>query len=57
MKSGINFDQIDLDVFVNNLTNNDGVTWVETVNVTLGAGNNAYRIRPRTVGLNLSYKF
>jgi hypothetical protein len=57
LKAGIEFDQIAMDLFVNNLTNDDGLTWVENVGVTLGADATAYRIRPRTIGLNLTYQF
>ena len=57
LKAGIEFDQIAMDLFVNNLTNDDGLTWVENTGVTLGADPTAYRIRPRTIGLNLSYQF
>ena len=31
LKVGTQFDQISADIFVDNLTNNDGLTWVETV--------------------------
>ena len=57
LKAGMEFDQITMDIFVNNLTNDDGLTWVESLAVTAGADSNAYRIRPRTIGLNLSYQF
>lgn len=56
-KTGINLDQINLDLYVNNLTNDDGLTWVESVNVAVSGINRANRIRPRTIGLNLSYDF
>ncbi|MDB9952701.1 TonB-dependent receptor [Porticoccaceae bacterium] len=58
LKAGIQFDQISLDLFVNNATNDDGLTWVDNVTALVGGGEiNAIRIRPRTVGLNLSYEF
>ena len=57
LKAGINFDPIAVDIFVNNLANDDGLTWVETGAVGSGGGNRAYRVRPRTIGLNLSYQF
>ena len=57
LKVGIEFDQIAMDIFVNNLTNGDGVTWVENSAVGIGADSTAYRIRPRTIGLNLTYQF
>ena len=57
VKAGMEFDQIAVDIFVNNLTNDDGLTWVENVNPLLGGESNAYRIRPRTIGVNLAYQF
>jgi outer membrane receptor protein involved in Fe transport len=57
LKGGVVFDRVAIDVFVNNLNNDDGLTWVETVASSSGGGNRAYRIRPRTIGLNLQYQF
>ena len=57
LKSGIQFGQVGLDLFINNLTNEDGLTWVETIAASGGGGDRAYRIRPRTIGLNISYQF
>ena len=56
LKTGMTFDKFDVDVFVNNATNEDGFTWVESVIATLGSSR-AYQIRPRTVGLNVAYRF
>ena len=53
VKTGISIDNVDIDLFVNNLTNADDFTWVET-GFSVGR---AYRLRPRTVGLNLGYQF
>jgi iron complex outermembrane receptor protein len=53
LKLGVNFANIDLDLFVKNLTNADDLTWVET---SWGAGR-AFRLRPRTVGFNVAYSF
>ena len=54
LKTGINVNEnIDLDIFVNNLTNSDDFTWVETI---LGA-DRGYRLRPRTIGISLGYQF
>ena len=54
---GMNIDQWAVSLFVNNLTNENGLTWVETNNAAQSGTNRAYRIRPRTIGLNLSYEF
>ena len=57
LKVGTQFDQISADIFVDNLTNNDGLTWVETLFNTVTSIQRANQIRPRTIGLNLTYQF
>ena len=54
---GMDIDQMSVNLFANNLTNENGLTWVETNNKAFSGTNRAYRIRPRTIGLNLSYHF
>ena len=56
LKAGVVFKAVELDLFVKNLTNANDFTWVETVLSTAGA-QRAYRLRPRTVGLNIAYRF
>ena len=56
LKLGTSFDQIDVDLFVNNVTNEDEFTWIESGLGGFGFSR-AYRLRPRTMGLNLAYKF
>ena len=56
-KAGINVNAFDIDLFVNNLTNEDDFTWVESFLTGFGDHNRAYRLRPRTVGLNVAYQF
>ena len=56
LKAGVSLDNLGLDLFVNNLTNANDFTWVETILGTVGA-NRAYRLRPRTIGINISYHF
>ena len=56
LKAGLAIDQVEVDLFIKNLTNADDFTWVETTFGPLGT-NRAYRLRPRTIGLNISYKF
>ena len=57
LKAGVNFDQVSLDVFVQNLTDADDVTWVEELNNSASGVNRFYRLRPRTIGMNVSYNF
>ena len=58
-KVGTTIGQVNIDLFVNNLTNDDGLTWVESTLVRFSGGtsNRAYRIRPRTIGINVAYTF
>ena len=57
LKVGTQFDQISADIFIDNLTNNDGLTWVETAFADASGVARANQIRPRTIGLNLRYQF
>ena len=57
VKVGSTIGQVDVDLFVNNLTNDDGLTWVEDSFQRFSGTRPAYQIRPRTIGLNLSYSF
>ena len=52
VSAGISLEQVNVDLFVKNLTNEDEFTWVEAV-----LSGPAYRLRPRTIGLNVSYNF
>ena len=56
VKAGITIDQFDIDIFANNLTNANDFTWIESVYGDLGS-KRAYRLRPRTFGLNVGYRF
>jgi outer membrane receptor protein involved in Fe transport len=56
LKAGVEINAINLDLFVNNLTNANDFTWVDNISNRLGS-QRAYRIKPRTVGLNVSYQF
>jgi len=57
IKFGAKVGQVNVDLFVNNLTNKTGFTWVESSLSTFTASQRAYPIRPRTVGINLGYHF
>jgi outer membrane receptor protein involved in Fe transport len=56
LKTGISVNAFNIDLFVNNLTNQDDFTWVESVLEAFGSSR-AYRLQPRTAGLNVSYQF
>ena len=56
VKVGVDLGKFAVDLFVNNLTDDDSLTWVDSVNGGIGV-NRANRIRPRTVGLNFNYQF
>ena len=57
VKLGSTIGQFDVDVFVNNLTNDDGLTWVEDNFKRFSGTSPAYRIRPRSIGINIGYSF
>ena len=53
LKAGIAMGGFDVDLFVKNVTNANDYTWVENLwNV-----GRAYRLKPRTIGLNVAYSF
>ena len=52
MKAGVEIDQFNIAVHIVNLTNSDDYTWVD--NSLPGYAN---RLRPRTIGVDLSYNF
>lgn len=54
VRGGVSFDNVDVQLFVNNVTDADDFTWRGTGNLRGGFG---YRMRPRTVGLRLGYAF
>lgn len=53
VKTGIAIDHFSIDLFVDNLTDEDAITWVDV----LINDNRGHRLRPRTVGLNVGYQF
>ena len=57
LKAGSTIGQFDVDLFVDNVANDDGFTWVEDNFTRFSGTSPAYRIRPRTIGVNLSYSF
>ena len=57
IKAGIEFNAIEVNLYINNLTNADDLTWVESVFGGFSTSRRAYRLRPRTIGLNLAYRF
>lgn len=53
VKTGIAIDNITVDLFIDNLTDDDGITWVDAQLLD----NRGNRLQPRTVGLNVGYQF
>ena len=53
MSAGMSVNSVDVELFVRNLTNEDALTHADT---TL-ADDRAYQLRPRTMGVNVSYNF
>jgi outer membrane receptor protein involved in Fe transport len=51
----MSFDKLRVELFVHNLANRDTFTWRGNAN-NLGP-DFGYRLRPRTVGVQLNYKF
>ena len=54
IKAGVTLDQFDIDLYMDNVTNDDAITWVDSEGFPNQRGN---RLRPRTVGLNVGYRF
>ncbi len=55
LKAGVTFDQVMIGLFVKNLTNADNLTWTDRF--TQFGSTRGMRIRPRTIGVNVSYNF
>ena len=53
MSAGIRLDQFNIELFAHNLTNEDALTLVGR----FAARGEAWRLRPRTIGLTVGYKF
>ena len=54
LKVGVVVDQFDIDIYINNLTNDDAITWVHQEGFPSERGN---RLRPRSIGFNVGYRF
>jgi iron complex outermembrane recepter protein len=54
LNTGVQFSSTLLEFYVNNLTNAEKLTWVYA---TITADERAFRLRPRTIGARLSWKF
>ena len=52
-KTGVALNQFDLAFYINNLTNEDELTWVDSE----GLGARGNRLKPRTLGVSLGYRF
>jgi len=53
MKLGVAVDQFSIGLFATNVTNDDSITWVGSQ----APDNRGFRLRPRTIGLDLGYRF
>ena len=51
--AGLRLHQFDLQVFIHNVSNSDAGTWIDQ----RPEFPSAYRLRPRTAGLSLRYRF
>lgn len=51
-RGGINFNNISVEVFANNITDEDALTWVDFEPGPIG-----YHLRPRTFGVSVGYNF
>ncbi|WP_129777201.1 TonB-dependent receptor [Peristeroidobacter soli] len=54
VRAGVTISSVNLELFVNNLTDASDYVWRGTGNTDRGYG---YRLRPRTLGLQMSYNF
>ena len=58
IRAGITVDQFDVGLYINNLTNDDSFTWVDAEGSNpISNDQRGNRLRPRTIGLNVSYQF
>ena len=55
MVAGMNFDKFDLELFIRNINNSSALTWVETLDNS--SDTRAHRLRPRTVGLSVRWRY
>jgi outer membrane receptor protein involved in Fe transport len=55
LRCGATFDRISVEAYAINATNDDGLTWIDSVFTSADA--RASRLRPRTLGLSLAYQF
>ena len=53
-KAGVNLGDFHIELFGNNLTNEDNITWAGSF---LAADTRVNRLRPRTLGFNVGYQF
>ena len=54
VKVGMTVNQFDIDIFADNLTNENSLTWIDAEGFPSERGN---RLRPRTLGLKFGYQF
>ena len=52
LSAGVTIDNVSVELFANNVTNADEVTWLGDF-----PDNRGFRLKPRTIGLNVAYQF
>ncbi len=57
IRSGVSLDDVSVELFVNNLANDDAITWIDSEGFDSYGKSRANRLRPRTIGINLGYQF
>ena len=54
LKAGIVLNAFDVQLYADNLTNEDSITWIDAEGYPQERGN---RLRPRTMGISIGYSF
>lgn len=54
VRGGVSFGSLGVELFVDNLTNEDSPTWIDAEDFVV---QKAYLLRPRTVGMSIGYRF
>jgi outer membrane receptor protein involved in Fe transport len=52
---GMNFDKVELELFIRNINNSSALTWVETPDNS--SDTRAHRLRPRTIGFGVRWRY
>ena len=57
LRVGTTLSSVNVELYVNNLTNENNFTWIDANSVGVGQNTRGYQTRPRTIGLDLTYQF